>query len=178
MGLGLVGFIGLDFVGFTSLGLISLIGLLGYISLVSLGGFSGIDGCSLVKLISHISFFSFIGFNGWLAHARKKMWWWIGSFGYSNHYDVFSYRLAAAIQIAAAERIPQQRMQAAHGVATMSSATKISNAAIHFHCEYYAHLFVRESMLCDVFCILLDSTQSSETHYKMQHNYILTEFRK
>jgi hypothetical protein len=38
-------------------------------------------------------------------------------------------------------------MQAAHGVATMSSATKISNATIHFYCEYYAHLFVRESLL-------------------------------
>ncbi len=32
----------------------------------------------------------------------------------------------------------------------MSSATKISNAAIHFYCKYYAHLFVRESLLCDV----------------------------
>jgi hypothetical protein len=85
-----------------------------------------------------------------LAHARKKMWWRIASFGYSNHYEVFSYRLAAAIQIAAAERIPQWRMQAAHGVATMSSVAKISNAAIHFYCKYYTHLFVRESLLCDV----------------------------
>jgi hypothetical protein len=41
-------------------------------------------------------------------------------------------------------------MQAAHGVATMSSATKISNAAIHFCCKYYAHLNARESLLCDV----------------------------
>jgi hypothetical protein len=41
-------------------------------------------------------------------------------------------------------------MQAAHGVALMSSTTKISNAAIHFYCEYFAHLFVRESLLCDV----------------------------
>ncbi len=41
-------------------------------------------------------------------------------------------------------------MQAAHGVATMSTATKISNAAIHFYCKCYAHLFVRESLLCDV----------------------------
>jgi hypothetical protein len=32
----------------------------------------------------------------------------------------------------------------------MSSTTKISNSAIHFYCEYYAHLFVRESLLCDV----------------------------
>jgi hypothetical protein len=86
----------------------------------------------------------------WLALVRKKMWWWIASFGYSDHYDVFSYRLATAIQIAAAETIPQRRMQAAHGFATMSSATKISNAATHFYCKYCAHLFVRESLLCDV----------------------------
>jgi hypothetical protein len=78
------------------------------------------------------------------------MWWWIASFGYSNHYDVFSYHLATAIQIAAEETILQQCMQAAHEVATMSSATKISNAAIDFYCKYYAYLFVRESLLCDV----------------------------
>ncbi len=77
------------------------------------------------------------------------MWWWIASFGYSNHNDVFPYPLAAAI-LAAAETIPPRRMQAAHRVATMSSATKISNAAIHFYCKYYAHLFVRESLLCNV----------------------------
>jgi hypothetical protein len=80
----------------------------------------------------------------WLARPKKKMWWWIASFGYSNHYDVFSYCLAEAIQIAAAETIPQRHMQAAHGVATMSSATKISNAAIHFYCKYLLRSFVRE----------------------------------
>jgi hypothetical protein len=150
MGLGLVGFIGLGFVDFTSLGLISLVRLIGHISLISLGGFSGINGCSLVELIGHISLVSFIGFNGWLARARKKMWWWIASFGYSDHNDVFKYHLATAILAAAAETIPPRWMQAAHGVATMSSATKISNAAIHFYCKYYAHLFVRESLLWNV----------------------------
>jgi hypothetical protein len=150
MGLGLIGFIGYGFIGFTSLGLISLIGLISHISLVSLGGFSGIKGCSLAKLIGHISLISFIGFNGWFACARKKKWWWIASFGYSDHNDVFKYCLATAILAAAAEMIPPRHMQAAHGVATMPSATKISNAAIHFYCKYYAHLFVRESLLCDV----------------------------
>ncbi len=62
---------------------------------------------------------------------------------------MFPYRLTTAI-LEAVEMIPPRRMQAAHGVATMSSATKISNAAIHFYCEYYAHLFIRESLLCDV----------------------------
>jgi hypothetical protein len=78
------------------------------------------------------------------------MWWWIASFGYTDHNDMFKYCLATAILAAAAETIPPRRMQAAHGVATMSSATKISNAAIHFYCKYYAHLFMRESLLCDV----------------------------
>ncbi len=86
----------------------------------------------------------------WLALARKKMWWWIASFGYSNHNDMFKYHLATAILAAAAETILSQRMQAAHGVATMSSATKISNAANHFYCECYAHLFVKENLLCNV----------------------------
>jgi hypothetical protein len=60
------------------------------------------------------------------------------------------YRLTTAILAAAAETIPPWRMQAAQGVATMSSATKISNAATHFYCKYYAHLFGRESLLFDV----------------------------
>ncbi len=91
------------------------------------------------------------------------MWWWIASFGYSNHDDVFKYCLATAILAAAAETIPQWRMQAAHGVATMSSTTKISNAAIHFYYAYYAHLFVRESWLWHVFLPRLDSTFFGDT---------------
>jgi hypothetical protein len=49
-------------------------------------------------------------------------------------------------------------MQAAHGVVTMSIATKIINAAIHFYCTYYAHLFVRESWLWHAFLSRLDSS--------------------
>jgi hypothetical protein len=62
------------------------------------------------------------------------MWWLIASFGYSNHNDVFKYPLATAILAAAAETISPRRMQAAHGVARMSGAKKISNAAIHLYC--------------------------------------------
>jgi hypothetical protein len=69
------------------------------------------------------------------------MWLWIASFGYSDHNDVFPYCLATALQAAAAEMIPQQCMQAAHRIATMSSATEISNMAIHFYCAYFAHFF-------------------------------------
>jgi hypothetical protein len=70
---------------------------------------------------------------------------------------MFKYRLTAAIQAAAAETIPQWRMRAAHGVATMSSATEISNAAICVYCTCFAHLFVRESWLWHVFLPRLDS---------------------
>ncbi len=44
-------------------------------------------------------------------------------------------------------------MQAAHGVATVSGATKITNAKIWYYCTaslYYAHSFVRESWLWHV----------------------------
>jgi hypothetical protein len=93
----------------------------------------------------------------WLSLAKKKMCWWIASFGNPYHDDVFQYRLAAAILAAAAETIPQRCMQAAHGVATMSRATKITDAAIHFYCAYFAPLFVRESWLWHVFLPRLDS---------------------
>jgi hypothetical protein len=76
---------------------------------------------------------------------------------------VFPYHLAKAIQAAAADMIPQPRMQAAHRVATMLSATEISIAAIHFYCAYYTHLFVRESWLCHVFLPRLDSNFFGDT---------------
>jgi hypothetical protein len=85
-----------------------------------------------------------------LALAKKKMCWWIASFGNPYHHDMFQYHLAAAILAAAAEMIQQRCMQAAHGVATMTSTTEITNAAILFYCAYYAHLFVMESWLWHV----------------------------
>jgi hypothetical protein len=89
----------------------------------------------------------------WLARARKRMWWWIASFGYSDHNDVIKYHLATAILAAAAQTIPPRRMQDT----TMSSAIKISNAPFFF-CAYYAHLFVRESWLWHVFLPRLNSS--------------------
>jgi hypothetical protein len=64
----------------------------------------------------------------------------------------------AAIIAAAAKTIPQQRMQAAHRVAAISSTTEISSTASHFYCAYYAHLFVRESWLWHVFLPRLNSS--------------------
>jgi hypothetical protein len=52
-------------------------------------------------------------------------------------------------------------MQLSHGVAMVqSSATKITNAAIYYHCAtslYYAHWFVRESWLWHVLLPRLNS---------------------
>jgi hypothetical protein len=128
----------ISLIGFTSLGLISLVGLIGHISLVNLGSFSGINNYSLVKLISHINIFGLICFSGWLACMRKKMWWWIVSFGYYIHIDVFPYCLTAAI-LAAAAKI--------HGVTIkLTSATKITNAAILYYC---AALLVLLSFICE-----------------------------
>jgi hypothetical protein len=49
------------------------------------------------------------------------MWWWIVSFGYSYHNNLLQYCLTTVILAAAAKTISQQRMQAAHGVATVQS---------------------------------------------------------
>ncbi len=102
-----------DLFGFTILGLVSLVRLNGHISLIGLGCFSG-----------------------WLARARKKLW-------YSNHNDMFPYRLAAAMQAAATHL--------ELGVAT--SANKIANALALYCCTaslYYSYWFVRESWLWHV----------------------------
>jgi hypothetical protein len=45
-------------------------------------------------------------------------------------------------------------MQAAHGVVTVSSATKITNAAIWYYCTA-SHLFVKESLLSQQHVLLL-----------------------
>jgi hypothetical protein len=159
MGLGLLGFMDLGLVGLIGLGrvgligqislidqislvrlishIIGLIGLNGF-SLIGLVGFSGIDNYNLAKLIGHISLVGLICISGWLARARKKMWWWIASFGYSNHNDVFPYRLAAALQATVAKT---------HEIAIkLASATKITNAAIWYYC---AALLVLLSFICE-----------------------------
>jgi hypothetical protein len=194
---GLVGFIGPGLNGIVNhkgltgqislVGQISLTRFIGNISLAGLignnafiGGFVGFVSLGLVSLAwlnGHIRFVGLSCFNDWLACTRKKMWWWIASFGYSDHNDMFKYCLTTAILAAAAETIPPQHMQAAHGVATMSSATKVSNAAIHFYCKYYAHLFVRESWLWHVFLPRLDSSYYDDA-YQNATQLFLTGFRK
>ncbi len=82
----------------------------------------------------------------WLAHARKKIWLWIASFGYSYNDDASQDCFAAAILAAAARTIFQQCMQAAHGVAMVTSATKIINAANWYYC---AALLVLLSFVCE-----------------------------
>jgi hypothetical protein len=69
-------------------------------------------------------------------------------------------------------------MQAAHGVAMVqSSASKISNAAIHYYCATllkYTHTFVRESWLWHVLLPRLDSDSShgDMSQYAKQLFYI------
>jgi hypothetical protein len=91
-------------------------------------------------------------FSGWLACVRKKMW-------YSNINDALQDHFAAA---AAARIIFHQRMQAAHGVAMASSATKITNAAIWYYCVA-SHWFVRESWLC---CVLLPTGRLDSSFFR------------
>ncbi len=56
----------------------------------------------------------------------------IALFGYFYSDDALQDCFAVAVLAAAARTIFQQRMQAAHGVAMASSATKITNAAIWY----------------------------------------------
>jgi hypothetical protein len=136
IGLSIVSLIGLGFVGFTSLGLISLVRLIGHISLVGLGGFSGINDFSLIGLIGLIGCISLI-----VSLASLSALWLCQRCNRAktkSHSHVIKY---------------------AQGVAMVQSrATKITNAAIHFYCAYYAHLFVRESWLWHVFLPRLDSS--------------------
>jgi hypothetical protein len=145
---GLVGFIGLELIG--------LVGLIGHIiginslndfSLVGLSspsdimgliglGFVGLISPSFVSLFGlngHISLIGLGCFSGWCACARKKMW-------YFDNNGALQDCFAAAIP-AAVERTK--------GVAMVSSATKITNAAIWYYCaaDYW---FVREGLLWHV----------------------------
>jgi hypothetical protein len=70
-------------------------------------------------------------------------------FGYSYNVDTLQDCFTAAILAAAARMIFQQCMQAAHGVAMVSSATKITNAGIWSSCAV-SQLLVRESWLWHV----------------------------
>ncbi len=140
---GLVGFIGLGLVGFIGLGLGSLVRLISHIiGLVGLNGFSLVSLCSpsdimglislgLVRLNGHISLVGLGCFSGWLACARKKMW-------YSDNNDALHDPFAAAILAAGAKT---------HVVAIkLTSATNFTKVAIWFYCDA---LLVLLSFVCE-----------------------------
>jgi hypothetical protein len=66
--------------------------------------------------------------------------------GLSIHWPFKLVTHGVAIKLPSITGITKVIMQAAHGVATVSSATKITNAAIWYYCTA-SHLFVRESLL-------------------------------
>jgi hypothetical protein len=81
--------------------------------------------------MGHISLVGLGCFSGWLARARKKMW-------YSDNNYTLQDCFAAAILAAGAKT---------HGVAVkLTSATKITNAAIWYYC---AELLVLLSFVCE-----------------------------
>jgi hypothetical protein len=81
--------------------------------------------------MGHISLVGLGCFSGWLARARKKMW-------YSDNNDRLQDCFAAAILAAGAKT---------HRVAIkLTGATKITNAAIWFYC---AALLVLLSFVCE-----------------------------
>ncbi len=129
------GLVSLSLIGLSLAGLISNISLSGLISIISfIGGFVGFVSLGLISIGGLISNISLVGpgcFSGWLARARKKMW-------YSNNNDALQDCFAAAILAAAAKT---------HRVAIkLTSATKITNAAIWYYC---AALLVFLSFVCE-----------------------------
>jgi hypothetical protein len=148
-------------VGF--IGIITLAGLIGHIRLTGLiddisfiGGFIGFVGFDLVSLsrfISDISLVSFIGLGFVCLVGFISLFGYIGlvgCIGYNSLAGVIGLSLVSllslpihwpfklgtqrvAIKLPSITGITKVIMQAAHGVATVSSATKITNAAIWYH---------------------------------------------
>jgi hypothetical protein len=138
----LVGFIGIV----TLAGLIGHISLAGLISDISLVSFIGLG---FVSLAGFISLFGYIGFVGCIGHiylAGVIGLSLINLLGLSIHWLFKLVTHEVAIKLPSITGITKVIMQAAHGVATVSRATKITNAAIWFYCTA-SHLFVRESLL-------------------------------
>jgi hypothetical protein len=129
------GLVSLSLVGLSLAGLISNISLAGLIGNISfIGGFVGFVGLGLIslgRLISNISLVGLGCFSGWLARARKKMW-------YCNNNDALQDCFAAAILAAAAKT---QRV-----AIKLTSATKLTNTAIWYYC---ATLSILLSFVCE-----------------------------
>jgi hypothetical protein len=161
---GLISFIGPSLIGIVNhsglIGLVSLAGLIGHISLVGPIGISGISGLagqislvSLGGLISDINFISgFVGlvsvslisFGGLISDISL-----VSLIGLSIYWPFKLVTHGVAIKLPSVTGITKVMMQAAHGVATVSSATKITNPAILLYCTA-SHSFVRESLLSHV----------------------------
>jgi hypothetical protein len=117
--------------GISDISLISFIGL-GFVSLVgfiNLFGYIGLVGC-----IGHNSLAGVIGLS------------LVSLLGISIHWPFKLATHRVAIKLPSITGITKVIMQAAHRVATVSSATKITNAAIWYYCTA-SHLFVMESLL-------------------------------
>jgi hypothetical protein len=139
--IGDISFIG-SFVGFVGFGLISLGGIISDISLVSF------ICLSFVSLVGFISLFGYIGLIGRIGHnslagVGLSL---VSLLGLSIHWPFKLGTHRVAIKQPSVTGITKVIMQAAHGVATVSSATRITNAAIWYYC-IASHSFARESLL-------------------------------
>jgi hypothetical protein len=123
------------FVGFIGLGFVSLVGF------ISLFGYIGLVGC-----IRHNGLISVIGLSLFILISLSIHW----PFKLATHKDAIKQTKVTEINKVV-------MMQAAHGVAMVSSASKITSATIwyyYFASLHYAHLFVRESWLWHVLSTL------------------------
>jgi hypothetical protein len=119
-------------------GLINFIGL-GFVSLI---GF--------ISLLGHIGLVGHIGHNSLASIISPSL---VSLVGLSLFWPFNLATHRVAIKLPSITGITKVIKQAAHGVATVSSATKITNAAIWYYCTA-SHLFVRESWLWHVLCRL------------------------
>jgi hypothetical protein len=125
---------------------ISLVGQISLVSISSLIGHNYLVG--FTSLFGHIGLVGRIGHNGLFGVIGVSLFILVGL---SIHWPFKLATHQVAIKLTCITEISKVIiMQAAHRVVTVSSTTKITNAAICYYCPaslYYTHLCVRESWL-------------------------------
>jgi hypothetical protein len=174
------------------IGLISVIGF-GHISLVGLRGFSlfGLSGInSLIEQISLVGFVGLVSLSGFGLISLVGISGFGLVLGIISFVDVSGFGLVGLNSLVAA--IISAAVLATHTEATkLTSATKIASKAILYYFDaslHHVYVLVRVEMWwwlalpgkrCGGGLPLLatPSTCTTMTHYNMQNNYFLSEFR-
>jgi hypothetical protein len=145
--IGLIGLNGLSLIdGFSLISLVSQISLVSFIGLIGHNGLIDFIGLGFVSLIGFICLFDHIGLVGCIGRNSLAGAFCLSLVSLVGLSIYWPFKLATHgvdIKLPSVTGITKVIMQAAHGVSTVSSATKITNAAIWYYCTAF-HLFVRE----------------------------------